>query len=152
MLMVIPFSTSLSQQPSARHHSVRVTAKSGTRCVALLGIGSQPRPAAVRLVQRRSVGPQNVQRRRTQARDREQWRCYGFLHCVAILAQRYASHPDFACNAPHKGLIQRFHNGHLDPQDTEALPLPRILAGARVENKRGLFVSGTDCVKTHRSV
>lgn len=58
--MVIPFRTSLSQQPSAKRHSVRVTAKSGTRCVALLGIGSQPRPAAVRLAQRRSVGPQNV--------------------------------------------------------------------------------------------
>lgn len=71
------------------------------------------------------------------------WRCYGLLHCVAILAQRYASHPDFACNAPHKGLIQRFHNSHPDSQDTEALPLPGILAGARVENKGGLFVSGT---------
>ena len=36
------------------------------------------------------------QRRRTRARDREQWCCYGSLHCAATLAQRCASHPDFA--------------------------------------------------------
>ena len=48
------------------------------------------------------------QRRRTQARDREQWRCYDSLHCAATLAQRCASHPDFASNALHGVLIQRF--------------------------------------------
>ena len=108
--MAIPFAPSLTPQTAHKAPSRRVAGKIGRS----LRCPPWPRRPSYDLRCAPCAAPERWpsecgQRRQTQARDREQWRSYGSLHCAVTLAQRCASHPDFTSNALHGGLNQRFH-------------------------------------------